>query len=59
MREAEINLNRKEVKTMKTIRALLAVLLLMGALGLSPRPVLSEDKETFIETNVDNLYRGD
>ncbi|MBI2361704.1 MAG: hypothetical protein HYV04_22805 [Deltaproteobacteria bacterium] len=47
---------------MKTIRALLVVLLLMGALGLSPRPVLSEDNEPVSESNVEiqlKLYQGD
>ena len=37
---------------MKTIRALLAVLLLMGALGLSLSQVLAEENETVSELGV-------
>lgn len=44
---------------MKTIRALLAVLLLMGAMGLSLTHVLAEESKPVSETNVDNIYRGD
>lgn len=47
---------------MNTIKALLAVLLVMGALGLSPSPVLSGDNETDSKTNVEiqlDLYQGD
>lgn len=45
---------------MKTIRALLAVLVLMGAFGLNATSVRAEEENQPVSgTNVDDLYRGD